>query len=175
MARRIVVQHENSRNRKENWLVALGLEEAILELQNIAQKKYFSKGSTLFVAGELPAGLFLLRSGRVKLSLPLDRQSSLPSQVIRPGELLGLSETVAGKPHELTARAELPSEAVLFPRTPFLEIICQNPAFGLSISSFISKQVEDAYERIRMIRSHNPGYNPRKIQKGPRAPGQNHK
>ena len=165
MARRIVIDHPGSRNQEKDWLVTLGLGEAIPELQDIAQERHFPEGSKIFAAGDLPAGLFLLRSGRVRLSLPLDQQGNLISQTIMPGELLGLSEAVSGKPHELTATAESPSEAVLLPRTKFLKIMLGNPKFGLSVSAFISTQVEGAYDRIRMVRSRKPGAEPGRSQR----------
>ena len=147
-------------------LFPFGPADAILELDKIAVEKYCMKGLILFTAGELPRNLFLLHSGRIRLYLPVDTQSSLPWQMIQPGGLLGLSETVSGKPHEFTARVELSAEILSFPREPFLEVISQYPVFWLSISSFISDQVEAAYERVRVIRSHATGNRTGKIKKG---------
>lgn len=142
-----------------------GPADAVLELNKIAVEKHYLKGLTLFTAGELPPSLFLLHSGRIRLFLPVDTQGSLSWQIIKPGGLLGLSETVSGKPHEFTARAELSSEVLFFPREAFLEIVSRHPAFWLSISSCISEQVEAAYERVRVKRSHATGNRTRKIKK----------
>lgn len=157
MATQINAQHESRGSRQENWVTSSDLEEAIRELRSIAQQKYFPAGATIFAAGELPAGLFLLHSGEVRLFLPPGRQNNFVALTILPGGLLGLSEAVSGRPHEMTATAESPSEVALFPRTTFMKIIFQNPQFCLSLSAFISTQVEDAYERICMIRSDKPG------------------
>jgi CRP/FNR family cyclic AMP-dependent transcriptional regulator len=49
-----------------------------------------------------PQGIFVLLKGRVKLSIGATDGQTLILKIAEPGEVLGLSATVSGKPCELT-------------------------------------------------------------------------
>jgi len=63
----------------------------------------YPKGAVLFVEGQAPRGIFVLCKGRVKLSICATDGKTLILKIAEPGEVLGLSATVSGKPYELTA------------------------------------------------------------------------
>jgi CRP/FNR family transcriptional regulator, cyclic AMP receptor protein len=63
----------------------------------------YPKGSILFLEGQAPRGIYVLCKGRVKLSLSANDGKILILKLAEPGEVLGLSATVAGKPYELSA------------------------------------------------------------------------
>jgi CRP/FNR family transcriptional regulator len=54
--------------------------------------------------------VFLLRAGKVKLSTASNGGRSLVARLALPGEVVGLSATVRGKPYEVTAETVGPSE-----------------------------------------------------------------
>jgi len=74
------------------------------DLQAFETIKYataYPKGAVLFVEGQAPRGLFVLCKGRVKLSICASDGKTLILKIADPGEVLGLSATVSGKPYEL--------------------------------------------------------------------------
>src|SRR5262245_42646239 len=63
----------------------------------------YPKGSLLFVEGEMPRGIFILCSGRAKLTTSSSEGKTLIVKIAEPGEVLGASATILGKPYEVSA------------------------------------------------------------------------
>ena len=70
----------------------------------------YPAGATLFVEGETCRGIYVVCRGRVKLSATSKEGQTLVLKVAQPGEVLGLSATVAGIPHETTAETGQPCQ-----------------------------------------------------------------
>jgi CRP/FNR family transcriptional regulator, cyclic AMP receptor protein len=82
--------------------------EALARFEAIAPEVSRSRGETLFVEGETPRYVFLICSGRVKLSVSSREGRTAILRVAGPGEILGISAAMSGSPHETTAEvAEL--------------------------------------------------------------------
>ncbi len=75
---------------------------AVQRLAAISSAAVYPKGATLFVEGQSPRGVFILCSGKVKLSTSSADGRSLILRISESGEVLGLPATVTGKPYELT-------------------------------------------------------------------------
>src|SRR6201984_2040016 len=67
---------------------------AVQRLAAITSAAAYPKGATLFVEGQLPRGVFVLCSGRVKLSTSSADGKTLIIRIAEPGEVLGLPATV---------------------------------------------------------------------------------
>lgn len=63
-----------------------------------------AKGKVLFQQGEVGRGVFLLREGKVRLSLHTGGRKEPPYRIARPGNILGLPATLSHAPYSLTAR-----------------------------------------------------------------------
>jgi CRP/FNR family cyclic AMP-dependent transcriptional regulator len=75
----------------------------------ISHQTTFPPGATLFVEGQSPRGVFLLCSGKVKLSTSSRDGKILILKMAGPGEMLGLSAVIAGAEYELTAETAMPA------------------------------------------------------------------
>src|SRR6266478_5488628 len=73
---------------------------AVQKLAAITSAAAYPKGAILFVEGQSPRGVFILCSGRVKLSTSSADGRTLILRISEPGDVLGLSATVTGKPYE---------------------------------------------------------------------------
>src|SRR5580704_3852387 len=94
---------------------------AVQRLSEITSVAAYPKGATLFVEGQSPRGVFIICSGRVKLSTSSADGRTLILRISEPGEVLGLPATVTGKPFELTADVIEPAQANFISRTiPFI-------------------------------------------------------
>ena len=83
-------------------------------LQDLDRIKYasaFPQGSVLFVEGQAPRGIYILCSGRVKLTTTSRDGKTLILRIANAGEVLGLHGTVSGKPYELTAEPFNPASS----------------------------------------------------------------
>jgi CRP/FNR family transcriptional regulator len=92
-------------------------------LSAITSAAVYPKGVTLFVEGQSPRGVFVLCSGRVKLSTSSADGRTLILRISESGDVLGLPATVTGKPYELTAEVIEPTQANFMARDDFLRFL----------------------------------------------------
>ncbi len=105
---------------------------AVKSLNSIKSLAIYPKGAVLFVQGQPPGGVFLLCTGRAKLSACAKSGKSLTLRIAEAGEVLGLASTLAGKPYFMTAETLVPSEAIFDLPSRLCEYSrgespCQNP------------------------------------------------
>src|ERR1019366_6551082 len=93
---------------------------AVQRLSTITRASSYPKGATLFVEGQTGRGVFIVCSGRVKLSTSSIDGRTLIARLSEPGEVLGLPSTVTGTPYELTAEVVEPSQANFISRQDFM-------------------------------------------------------
>jgi CRP-like cAMP-binding protein len=97
--------------------------DSLRALDNIIQPILFTKGANLFVQGQPSYGLFILNTGRVKLTSVTVGGSVDLLTIANEGEAIGLSATVSGRPHVATATTMELTQAVLVHQNSFLEFI----------------------------------------------------
>lgn len=108
-------------------------------------------GATLFQEGEPAEGIFLLVRGGVKLSVGSSHGDSLLLRTAGPGEILGLSATLTGQGHEVTAQTTSASQLVFITRKDFLRFLREHSDVCLRVVESLSNDVHAAYERVRML------------------------
>jgi CRP/FNR family cyclic AMP-dependent transcriptional regulator len=73
------------------------------ELEGIATPTAVRKGKKLFRQGDAGRGVFLLRKGKLMLSMHPRGHGKLLYRAIGPGHILGLPATLSNAPYSLTA------------------------------------------------------------------------
>src|SRR5512141_1664362 len=101
--------------------------EAIEALESIKFTTVYPRGSILFAEGEAPRGVFILCSGRVKLTASSTEGRTLILKIAEPGEVLGLSAAILGKQYQMSAETLEPSQVNFVKRNDFLSLL-QNHA-----------------------------------------------
>ena len=79
--------------------------EALAQFVAIAPEISRSRGESLFQEGETPKCVFVICSGRIKLSVSSREGKTAILRIAGPGEILGLSSAMSGTPHETSAEA----------------------------------------------------------------------
>jgi CRP/FNR family transcriptional regulator len=102
-------------------------------LQAMSSRATYPKGSILFVEGQEPRGVFILCTGKVKLTAGSASGKSLIMRIAEAGEIIGLPSTISAKPYELTAEALEPVQANFISREPFLNFL-RDPECDISMS-----------------------------------------
>ena len=77
--------------------------EVLPLFETIKHTVTYPRGAILFTEGEPPLGVFVLCSGRVKLSISSSTGKALIPNIAQPGEVLGLSGVIVGQPYSMTA------------------------------------------------------------------------
>jgi len=121
------------------------------ELDKVKYASAYPQGAVLFVEGQAPRGVYLICSGRVKLSANSRDGKTLILRIAEPGEVLGLHATVSGKPYELTAEALQPCQLEFIRRDHFLRFLQHHAGACLNTAQHLSKNCQSAYEMIRSL------------------------
>jgi CRP/FNR family transcriptional regulator, cyclic AMP receptor protein len=104
--------------------------------------------ATLFVEGQNPRGVFLLCTGKVKLSTSSRDGKVLILKMAGPGEMLGLSAVISGTEYELTAETAVPCQVNFVPREPLLDLLQPHGEAGLRSAQALSREFQSAYRDI---------------------------
>jgi CRP/FNR family transcriptional regulator len=124
---------------------------AVQQLASITSGAAYPKGATLFVEGQSPRGVFILCTGRVKLSTSSADGKTLILRISDPGELLGLPATVTGKPYELTADVIEPAQANFVAREDFLRFLREHGEAALRVAQQLGETYHSAIAEMRTI------------------------
>lgn len=85
-------------------------DKAVEVLNSITFTAAYPKGSVLFAEGELPRGVFIICSGRVKMTTSSADGRTLILRVAEAGEVLGVSSTVSNRRYEVSAETITPCQ-----------------------------------------------------------------
>lgn len=124
---------------------------ALQSLAAITSPASYPKGATLFVEGQSPRGVFVLCSGRVKLSTSSGDGRKLILRISERGEVLGLPATVTGKPYELTAEVIEPTQANFISRQEFLLFLREHGEAALRVAQQLGETYHSAIAEMRTI------------------------
>jgi CRP/FNR family transcriptional regulator, cyclic AMP receptor protein len=131
---------------------------AVQALAAITSAATYPKGATLFVEGQSPRGVFILCTGRVKLSTSSADGKTLILRISEPGEVLGLPATVTGNAYELTADVIEPTQANFISRTNFLVFLREHGEAALRVAQQLGETYHSAISEMRTIGlSHSAG------------------
>ncbi len=109
------------------------------------------RGEILFQEGRLPRGIFVLCEGRAKLSVCSETGKRLMLRVAGPGEVLGLSATMSGKPYEITAEALDNSQVAFIKRKDLLKFLRDHREACMQVVHLLSQDLHVAFDRVRTV------------------------
>jgi CRP/FNR family transcriptional regulator, cyclic AMP receptor protein len=128
------------------------------ELEKVKYASAYPQGAVLFVEGQAPRGVYIVCSGRVKLSTTSREGKTLILRMAQAGEVLGLHATVSGKPYELTGETLQPCQLDFVRRDDFLRFLQHHGDAYLNAAQHLSQNCQNAYEMIRSLGlSHSVG------------------
>ncbi len=131
---------------------------ALQAFETIKYATAYPKGAVLFVEGQAPRGIFVLCKGQVKLSICATDGKTLIVRIAEPGEVLGLSATVSGKPYELTAETVGPCQVNFVKRDDFLRFLKAHAEACFNVAELLSEKYNSACHEIRSLGlSHTAG------------------
>ena len=124
---------------------------AMKTLDSIKFTGIYPKGSVLFVDGEEPRGIFILCSGRAKLTTSSSEGRTLIVKIAEPGEVLGASATILGRPYEVTAETLEPAQLNFIKRDDFLRFLNAHTEACLHTAQQLSEKYQSAQREIRSL------------------------
>lgn len=125
--------------------------DSVKQLEEIKSTVSYPKGAVLFVAGQQPRGVFILCQGRAKLSTSSSDGRTVILRIAQPGEVLGLSAVVSGRPCLATAELIEPAQANFIRRADLLKLLENNGEVALRAAQLLSNQYHSAYETVHTL------------------------
>jgi CRP/FNR family transcriptional regulator, cyclic AMP receptor protein len=105
-------------------------------------------GAVLFVEGQTPRGVFVLCSGKVKLSTTSKEGKVLILKQAEAGEVLGLSAAISNTNFEMTAETASPCQLNFIGRADLMGLLQNYSEVGLHSASWLSHEFQGAYRDI---------------------------
>src|SRR5438067_485103 len=122
---------------------------AVKALDAIKFMAVYPKGSVLFVEGEQPRGVFIVCSGRVKLTTSSSEGKTLIVKIAEAGEVLGASGTILDMPFEVSAETLEPSQINFVRREDFMRFLNTNREACPHTAQQLSERYHSAQRDIR--------------------------
>lgn len=146
-------------------------EPVLRSMEEVSQRSTFPAGAILFVEGQKARGMYLLCSGKVRLTKSSREGKMLILKTARPGEALGLSAAISGENYEVTAEAATPCQVNFVERKRFARMLELHSEVGRRTSQSLSRDFQEAYRDIdelmlsrssagklaRLLLAHAPG------------------
>ena len=109
----------------------------------------YPTGAVLFAEGQAPRGVFIVRRGRVKLSICGSDGRTLILRIVDAGCPLGVAAVVSGRQYEATAGTQEPSEITFLRQNDLLRLMRLYGEFALWVTQHISQDYASTCREIR--------------------------
>jgi CRP/FNR family transcriptional regulator, cyclic AMP receptor protein len=109
----------------------------------------YPTGAVLFAEGQAPRGVFIVRRGRVKLSICGSDGRTLILRIVEAGGALGVAAVVAGYKYEATAETQEPCEISFLRQSDLLRLMRQHGELALWVTQHISQDYASTCREIR--------------------------
>jgi len=124
---------------------------ALQKLNEIKSTAVYPKSAMLFLEGQQPRGIFVLCTGRAKLSTSSSEGKTIITNISEAGDVLGLNAAISNRPYEVTAEMIEPGQANFITRDALLEFLREYGEVALRVAQQLSRNYYSAYEEIRTL------------------------
>lgn len=107
--------------------------------------------STLFREDDPSDSVIVVCTGQVKLSCTSKEGKTLILKIAMPGDVLGLSATISGSRHEVTAETIEPTQIKTIPRADFLAFLEKHGEASLHSARALSEEYKTAFVDARRL------------------------
>jgi len=125
--------------------------EAERDFAAIRSSSLYPAGTVLFIEKDPHRGIFLLCTGKIKLTISSSGGKTLILRLARPGEVLGLMAAISGTPYEATAETMEPCQLAFIRSDDFSRFIHKYPEVYRAMLRQMSSQYFGTCQQIRNI------------------------
>ena len=124
---------------------------AVQRLNEIKSTALYPKSAMLFIEGQQPRGVFVLCTGKAKLSTCSSEGKTIITKVSEAGDVLGLNATISNRPYEVTAEMIEAGQANFIARDALLQFLKEYGDVAVRVAEQLSRNYYTAYEEIRTL------------------------
>ena len=118
-------------------------------LEQEALTTTYPSGAVLFAEAQVPRGVFIVRRGRVKLSICGSDGRTLILRMVEAGDPMGVAAVVSGRQYEATAETQEPSEISFLRANDLLRLMRLHGELALWVTQHISADYATTCREIR--------------------------
>lgn len=133
---------------KENALFTGLTVDQLEAFQDLVVISAYKKREVIFLEGDDCTGLYIIRTGRVKIVRTSSSGKEQIIKILSPGDLLGFEIFYNGETYANTAVAMDDCELCYIDRNGFFEILEREPDIARKLILSMGRELRDAYERI---------------------------
>jgi len=111
-------------------------------------ESFYPQGTVLLDSAHAPDGIFVVLSGRVRLSAP-PNGSAHNTRLARRGEVLGLSTVVCGRESETIAQTVSRARLAYLPKTYLIRLMERDPDFAYRVVCLLCSSLRDPFDHLR--------------------------
>lgn len=132
--------------------VFAGLSERDWEkVTDLFSERQYQKDDYIFLEGEAPVSLYLVKSGKVKVLRHSTDGKDVVLRVVGPGQMLGSVATFDGGGYPGTAQAIEECTLLAIARNDCLTLVTRYPVFGLAVIVDMGNRLRSSAEQIRSL------------------------
>ena len=133
---------------------ALG-DEAARELRSLLKVREVKSGTVLFRAGDSGDAMYLIESGRVRISLRDEDKEDVTLAELAGGDFFGEMALIDGKQRSADARVSEDARLAILARDKFLSFVRNNPDVALEMLSAVTTRLRRTDDLLRRRVSRN--------------------
>jgi CRP/FNR family transcriptional regulator, cyclic AMP receptor protein len=130
-------------------------DEAAAELRNLLSDKIVPQNTRLFRQGDKGDGMYLIESGRVRISIQDDEKQELTLAELAQGDFFGEMSIIDGRQRSADAHVVEDARLALLSRDAFLSFVRTNPDVALEMLSALTDRLRRTDELLRSRVSRN--------------------
>lgn len=133
---------------KENALFTSLTESQLHAFKSVVSIYPFKKREVIFMEGSACKGLYVVRTGRVKILRTSSNGKEQIIKILNPGDLLGFEVFYDGVSYENSAMAMEDAELCYIDRANFFRIIEKEPQIAKKLIIAMGRELSQAFDKI---------------------------
>jgi len=124
---------------------------AIPDFERISVSKIYPRSAVLFVEGQTAHGVYVLCTGRAKVSISSAEGKKLIIRIAQPGDVLELHAGLGGGAYGATAEMLQSGRVDFAPRKELLGLLKRQNSFGLDLVRVLSREISECVDHARLL------------------------
>jgi CRP/FNR family transcriptional regulator len=120
-------------------------------IDRVARSRIYPRGAVVFREGNTAQGVYVLSSGRAKISISSADGRKIIIRIAKGGDVLGLYAGLTGRPFEATAEMLEGGRVDFISRPDLLNLICRQNGYSLELLEIFSRQFSELVDHTRML------------------------
>lgn len=120
-------------------------------IARISSTAIYCRKAKLFVEGQKPCGVFVLRTGKAKLTTCSALGKTIIARFGGPGDVLGLNAVVSGRPYGATAEMMAAGRVDFIPHHSLLQLMGEHHDLALVVAEQLSVTYYRLHDAIRSL------------------------